>query len=119
MYTAIATDQYNCKAQDSLFIHLLYGCGDSLIDIPNILTPNGDGANDLWYVKNPQNLYIYDVQVYDRWGELVFESYKANNPWDGSFQGAPVVPGVYTYAVEGRCAYGRLWQRKGNITVFK
>jgi gliding motility-associated-like protein len=119
MYTAVATDQYNCKAQDSLFIHLQYGCGDSLIDIPNILTPNGDGANDLWYVKNPQNLYIYDVQVYDRWGELIFESYKANNPWDGTYQGAVVVPGVYTYAVDGRCAYGRLWQRKGNITVIK
>ena len=73
------------------------------LQLQNIFTPNGDGANDEFRLR-----YFgdgdYEVMVYDRWGRLVFVSTNPGQGWDGTYQGAPAPTGVYFYTavIEGR-----------------
>jgi gliding motility-associated-like protein len=93
-----------------------YGCSDSTyrqvivedeidVYIPNSFTPDGDGINDFWFIdgKGFQELG-YHMQVFNRWGDLVFESIDTTQPWTGSSQnGNHYVPdGVYTYLAKFR-----------------
>jgi gliding motility-associated-like protein len=75
--------------------------------IPNIFSPNTDGANDIFTVEGGKNVrLISNVLIYDRWGELVFQSgqftleNKYDFGWDGRFKGKAAISGVYVYVVE-------------------
>lgn len=85
----------------------------SLIEVPNVFTPNGDGMNDLFLIKS-QSLRSMNVKIYNRWGGLV-HSWKYSNitskdytyehaVWDGRIGGRMAAPGVYFYTItyEGR-----------------
>ena len=69
------------------------------IYIPNSFTPNGDQYNNTWSPKLDCELSTYEVQIFNRWGELVFISNKPHEVWDGTFQGKLVTDGVYSYRV--------------------
>lgn len=68
------------------------------IYIPNAFTPNGDGINDAFGVKG-EGIRNYHLYVYNRWGEVVFESTNPKQQWDGNYAGNPVEQGVYVYQV--------------------
>lgn len=93
-------------------------CEEPYIFVPNAFTPNSDGTNDVLYVEgfNIEEMYF---TVYDRWGEMVFESNNKEDGWDGSFRGAPVSGDVYGYFLKVRCPGGRDFFKKGNITVIR
>ena len=67
--------------------------------IPNVFSPNGDNVNDHFIIPNVPYPESFDVQfqVYDRWGNLVFNSNMLPISWDGTFNGSALNPGVYTY----------------------
>ena len=67
--------------------------------IPNAFTPNGDNENDVLFVRgrNVEKMYL---KIYDRWGELVFETDKQSVGWDGKFKGELVDPAVFVYHLE-------------------
>src|SRR6185295_2220503 len=56
--------------------------------IPNAFTPNGDGINDTFGVKG-EGIKNFVMRVYDRWGEVIFESENAKQQWDGTYKGKP------------------------------
>ncbi|MEN9348531.1 MAG: hypothetical protein RLZZ77_2042 [Bacteroidota bacterium] len=93
-------------------------CGNPTIYIPNAFTPNVDGKNEKLYVRG-NNLISLNFYVYDRWGELVFESHSVNDGWDGTFEGRPVDPDVYVYYFDGVCEGGAKYIEKGNITLIR
>lgn len=70
-----------------------------VMTVPNAFTPNSDGVNDLFYaICNPCDGFL-SLSIFNRWGELVFET---NNPtigWDGNFEGKPVELGAYSYVL--------------------
>ena len=57
--------------------------------------------------------------VFNRWGEMVFESTDVNNGWDGSFRGVPLQPDVYDYYLDVTCVGGLKSIVKGNITLMR
>jgi gliding motility-associated-like protein len=67
--------------------------------IPNIFTPNGDGTNDTWEIFNPTSGSDLIIEIYNRWGELVFYSKGYSQPWDGTYKEKPVPEGTYAYIV--------------------
>lgn len=68
------------------------------IFIPNVFTPNGDGANDQWRIfGNLDGLKQFNIILFNRIGEKVFETDNINFGWDGMYKGAPAPAGVYTY----------------------
>lgn len=67
------------------------------LNVPNVFTPNGDGANDVFEIKNlPQGAI---VNIYNRWGVLIFESNSPNNYWDGRTKSGTQVPGGVYYFI--------------------
>jgi gliding motility-associated-like protein len=67
------------------------------IHFPVAFSPNGDGYNDEWFIEN---IHLYPksvVQIYNRWGQLLYEEKGIDGYWDGTFNGNPVPTGVYIY----------------------
>lgn len=66
------------------------------IYIPNAFTPNGDGMNDLFGVKG-EGIRDYHLYIYNRWGEMIWETTNPHHQWDGKYQGQMAETGVYVY----------------------
>lgn len=70
------------------------------ISIPNTFTPNADGINDTWNIKNIQYYPNTDVWIFTRWGQQVFYSHGYPVPWDGTLGGKKLATGVYYYIIK-------------------
>ncbi len=87
--------------------------------IPNTFTPNGDGHNDVFIVRGPY-FGVYYFAVYNRWGELMFETTDPKEGWDGNYKGKPSDPGVFGYYVRAKCGeQSEEIFRKGNVTLIR
>ncbi len=93
-------------------------CDEPDIFVPNTFTPNGDGQNDILFVRG-RNIASLEFLVFDRWGELVFTTNDAAHGWDGTFQGRPVDPAVFVYHLTAYCLDGQRYFTKGNVTVVR
>ena len=109
----------NCSFNKSLTIYAYeILCGDPNVFLPNAFTPNNDGENDVLFVRG-QTVEKVNLKIYDRWGELVFETNKQSLGWDGKYKGALVDPGVFVYHIEVTCIDGQEYFNKGNVTVIR
>jgi hypothetical protein len=118
-YVVTITDDNGCKVHDSVRVYLRYTpCASSNLYVPNAFTPDGDGKNDVLYVRGNfiQTMYF---TVYDRWGQQVFESRNQGTGWDGTFGGKRLTPSVYGWYLEGTCDSGEHFFKKGNVTIIR
>ncbi|MDN5288125.1 MAG: Gliding motility-associated C-terminal protein [Mucilaginibacter sp.] len=69
------------------------------INIPNTFTPNGDGINDLWIIKDLANYPDCVVDIFNRYGQTLFHSRGYGKPWDGAYNGTRLPPGTYYYMI--------------------
>tara|TARA_Y100000768_G_scaffold386812_1_gene376163 strand:+ start:187 stop:630 length:444 start_codon:yes stop_codon:yes gene_type:complete len=89
---------------------------DKLI-VPNVITPNGDGQNDILFIQTG-NLESYSINIFNRFGRRIFESNDPKDYWDGKVNGKVVSSGTYFYVIEaGTRAGSQVY--KGNITVLE
>lgn len=121
-YFATVTNRYNCTATDALNIRLV--CESSSIFLPNTFTPNGDGQNDIFYVRGRGVRNIKVFRIFNRWGQVVFERTNLNTDdpttgWDGKFKGLTVNPDVFIYYAELVCDTNETYTMKGNVTVLR
>ncbi len=70
------------------------------IIIPNAFTPNGDGINDTWIIENIELYPLSLIQVFNRWGQIVFEGKGGGTPWNGIWNNNPVPTGSYVYTID-------------------
>ncbi|PHR46434.1 MAG: hypothetical protein COA32_11310 [Fluviicola sp.] len=93
-------------------------CEEPFVYVPNAFTPDGDGDNDIMFVRSSivEELIF---RIYNRWGELVFETSDINEGWDGTFKGKLSDPDVYDYYLEGFCIDGQEFLIQGNITLIR
>ena len=69
--------------------------------IPNAISPNGDGKNDVWKLDFIKFLHQdAEIVVVNRWGQTIFQSTGYDTPWDGTFKGEPVPEGTYYYIIK-------------------
>ncbi|GHB82246.1 hypothetical protein GCM10007390_41700 [Persicitalea jodogahamensis] len=92
-YVLVGKTPGGCTAADTTEIIVV-----DRIYIPDAFTPNGDGINDLLMVANGKEL-VESINIYNRWGSLVFHSENYENPWDGTFHNTKVPSGNYTYII--------------------
>lgn len=119
VYTVISEDERGCTAMDSVRIDYTCICDEPYIFMPNAFTPNGDNLNDTYNVVSEESL-VEDMYlaVYDRWGNLVFETRSLNVDWDGTYNGQLVNPDVYAYYVRVKCVGNEEeFNKRGNVTV--
>ncbi len=117
----------------TLIVASIHNCYDTLITpikineaptlyIPNAFTPNGDGKNDVFMVEGLQ-LYDFTMQIFDRWGEKIFESNDTNTGWDGRHRGPLCEMGVYVYRVVFKETTGKERKtektRVGHVTLIR
>ena len=94
--------------------------------VPNLFSPNGDNNNDLLHIYG-WSVDEIDFRVYDRWGELIFQSTNPNistpgSPtwgWDGTFKGVELNSAVFVYTLEVTYMDGREQVQHGNITLIR
>ena len=100
-------------------------CDGAQVFIPNTFTPNGDGVNDRFYVSARGVSSIVRLSVYNRWGELVFQSLNSqpNTPgagWDGTYKGLVLEPDVFVYVAEVICELGgQPFSFKGDVSIVR
>ncbi|HLP21601.1 MAG TPA: gliding motility-associated C-terminal domain-containing protein, partial [Chitinophagales bacterium] len=94
-YTLTVTDQYGCQASDSARISAFQ---IPYVYIPNAFSPNGDGSNDFFQIFGPGSVrdYInhFSIKIFNRWGELVYESLDPGFKWNGVYKGTLLPPAV-------------------------
>lgn len=120
LYKVEITDQNTgCVVTAYRLIYVFeINCGEPNIFIPSAFTPNDDGNNDILYVRG-NNIQSIDLQIFNRWGELVFQSDNPSNGWDGTFKGKKADPGVFVYQLKATCFDGQDFYKKGNITLIQ
>lgn len=95
VYVLKITDADGCSNEDDVSVKVLRS-----IIIPNTFTPNNDGINDTWIIKNLEEYPDCRVQVFNRYGQLVYESKGYPKPWDGTYNGLSMPFGTYYYIIE-------------------
>ena len=119
-YRLSAVDAQGCYAETEVEVRVLK---ERLIAVPTGFTPNGDGRNDLLEVFGQTGTEIVRFEVFDRWGERVFEAtdFPVNTHvgWDGTFRGMPAMPGVYIWYIEARFIDGYVGQFRGQTTLIR
>lgn len=118
LYTVFVTDGICTKSDTVLVKAYPYVCDEPFVFVPSAFSPNSDGQNDVLYVHGAAISQLL-FRIYDRWGELVFETQSGHIGWDGSFRGKAMDPDVYDYYLEVDCIGGQHNIIKGNITLLK
>lgn len=91
-YYAIARDKNGCGLSNSVIVYVL--------DYPRFFTPNGDGYNDLWYIKNIDQLPDYKIFIFDRYGKLLKEMNQNSDGWNGVFNGQQLPSDDYWFTLQ-------------------
>ena len=91
---------------------------EASILIPNAFSPNGDQLNDVFEVKG-QFLASYRMRIYDRWGQVLYDSKNQNQGWDGRLNGKEVPTGAYPYRITGKDAAGKEFTKTGTVTLLR
>jgi gliding motility-associated-like protein len=95
-YSVVVTDKNGCASSLDIVVGIVGS--DQCLEIPDIITPNNDGFNDTWNIKNIDLFPNAEVFVFTRWGKLVFQSKNlAANPWNGTFKGKLLPTDSYHY----------------------
>jgi gliding motility-associated-like protein len=115
-YIVVGSNSQYCQAQDTVKIIVDVNCGDFFI--PNVFSPNDDGLNDLINVHG-RCITTYNLQIFSRWGEKVFETSNVENSWDGTYKGKKMDTGVFVYKADGVSIDGKSFKFKGNITLIR
>lgn len=112
LVTLEVTNANGCVGQGSKMVELF-----SEIVVPNIFTPDNDGINDVFYIK-AIGVKEYDLQIFNRWGNLVFTSNSPNVIWDGRSDGKLMEEGVYFYKLNAS-SNTKEYHYQGNITLIR
>ncbi len=94
-YVVTVTSAQGCTASDSMIVTVL-----PTIIFPDGISPNGDGANDEWIIDGIEMFPNCVVEVYNRWGELLFQSIGYKENWKGTYKGKELPVGTYYYIID-------------------
>ncbi|MCF8257235.1 MAG: gliding motility-associated C-terminal domain-containing protein [Flavobacteriales bacterium] len=95
MYYVTVTDDNGCTNVDSVLVEVVPG-----IKFPDGISPNGDGINDTWIIDNIELFQDAIVEIYNRWGQMLWQSAPGYPiPWDGRYKGEDLPVGTYYYVI--------------------
>lgn len=89
------------------------------LDIPNTFTPNNDGVNDEFRIRVTGYFKLNGLKIFNRWGQLVFESKDLKLVWSGNKNGQKLPVATYYWVIEGIDLYGKFLRRSGSVTLIR
>jgi gliding motility-associated-like protein len=97
-----------------------YTCPLDPIGLPQAFSPNGDNLNDSWGLQGAKNIILYNLSIFNRWGEKIFETTDPNVQWNGSYRGEPAPLGSYQYYIDYEYTpQGIRKTHRGEVTVVR
>jgi len=114
-YSLSATN--NCgTTQDDLIVSK----GICKVYIPTGFTPNGDGLNDVFRILGTEVISEFNLKIFNRWGEIIFETSDKTKGWDGKLKGTALATGVYIYLLKyTESSAGKPEMLKGTVTLIR
>ena len=112
-YRVTATNAFGCAVDQTVTVYVR---DDYQLPANNIITPNGDGKNDYWVIKNIDYYPNNTVKVFDKGGRIVFSKQGYTNDWNGTYNNAPLSQGTYYYVIDFGAGIGVF---KGFITIIR
>ncbi|MFB6257163.1 MAG: choice-of-anchor L domain-containing protein [Flavobacteriales bacterium] len=113
--THVVTDQYGCPdtAWKKIKIELPFD-----LYVPNAFTPDGDGINDVFRGYGA-GMTSYHLQIFNRWGEMIFETKELKKGWDGTVDGDPAPTGTYVYKLTAKGRNGSVKTVQGHVSLIR
>ncbi len=101
-----------CTVSDTIFVKVLKSP-----EIPNVFSPNGDGINDTWNIKYLESYPGATIEVYNRYGQIIYRSLGYSKPWDGRISSGTALPiGTYYYIINPKNSRA---QMTGAVTIIR
>ena len=113
--TLTIENSYGCKdtTQKSVKINPVY-----VLYIPNAFTPDGDGIND-WFFIEGYGITNLQTMIFDKWGELIYESQRLDAKWDGFYKGKKCLNDSYVYRIKAKDVFNKWHEYMGRITLLR
>lgn len=112
----VTNDSTGCVARDSVYV--FNECVD--ISLPNAFNPVSNiPKNRKFGIENNQLFSLNYFRIFNRWGNLIFETTLPNVTWDGTFENIPAPSGTYVWIVDGECSNGKRIQKQGNVFLVR
>jgi gliding motility-associated-like protein len=121
-YRVDVVDSNGCANRSEIQVIVI--CKNANVFLPNTFSPNGDGSNDMFYIRGRGLDRVKSLRIFNRWGEVVFEqqNFPVNNPlygWNGKHKGNKPHPDVYVYQVEVFCENSQIIRFEGNVALIQ
>jgi gliding motility-associated-like protein len=116
-YICHVVNQEGCPGTDSIRIDLK-DC-EALLVFPNAFTPNNDGLNDIFRLKYPGHAADYNLQIFNRWGQKIFETCDTSLGWDGRLDNQLQPEGTYIWIVRYTDGSGKKQNLQGSVVLIK
>lgn len=114
-YIVYYSEEGTCTAKDTVTVFVNFVAA---VGVPSAFSPNGDGENDVLRVLG-QGISRMKFKIFNRYGQLVFESNRQEDGWDGTHNGKDLNPGTFVYTLEVAFAEGKREVYKGDVTLFR
>ncbi len=115
-YTVTMFDFNGCSSTKSILINVI---PPETVWAPNAFTPNNDKNNDIFYLRPGGIIINYELRIFDRWGEMLFESKDPTAGWDGTFLNTKLNVGVYVYYYKIEFIDGAVLENSGDVTLLR
>jgi gliding motility-associated-like protein len=115
-YTVTATTALGCEASDQMTVIV---SGDAMVWVPNAFSPNNDGFNDYFQIIVRGQLSFFELNIYNRWGELVYSGGLGSLGWDGLYEGENQPMGAFVYTLKWSDTNGQTFEEKGQFTLVR
>jgi gliding motility-associated-like protein len=113
-YWVEVTNQQSCMGRDTVKVE--FPDGDAFFGLPTAFTPNGDGKNDILYVRG-NNITSMSLIILNRLGTKIFQSNRQDVGWDGTYKGQKQDMDAYVYVLKVTLIDGRTIQKRGNVSL--
>jgi gliding motility-associated-like protein len=116
--TLIATNEFGCE---DMVEHTLVVTSPPIVYVPNSFTPDYDEHNNAWRpVISEIDIYDFTVRIFNRWGEIIWESHDVEQGWDGIYGGQEVQSGIYAWDIEfGDASTDKRYTYHGHVNVLR
>ena len=116
-YAAVLVVKSDKGCLDTM-IKTIFVAEDYGIFVPNAFTPNGDGINDIFQPKG-YGITKYELDIFDRWGEKIFQTNQFEHGWDGTIKGISIKNDIYTWRIKLTNVFGKSHELTGHVTLIK